>query len=273
MIDLLRELELELSRAAPGIAATLLPRLPLESIDRLLEELPQPVPQDLRTLYSWHDGTDYDYGAYRAEIFRGGMFLPLHEALANRAGGMESASGWDERWLPIFTDEHTLFDCVVCGSGGGAVVTFAYLDLPSFHVDYLSLGDLIRSLIKRWQIGIYWIRETGEVSLDPRALAALRREEDGHEPDVSALVQALRSTDESEWTGALWRLRTRLYPSAVPALTALLVDGPRHNRWHTVELLAEIRDPSAKHALTRAASDDLDEHVRKYAAKVLEEWE
>jgi hypothetical protein len=201
------------------------------------------------------------------------MFLPLHEALANRAGGMESASGWDERWLPIFTDEHTLFDGVVCGPGGGAVVTFAYLDLPSFHVDYLSLGDLIRSLIKRWQTGVYWILETGEVSLDPRARAALRREEDGHDPDVSAMMQALRSADESEWMGALWLLRTRLYPSAVPALTGLLVDGPRHSRWQAVELLAEIRDPSAKGALARAANDDPDENVRRYAAKVLHEWE
>lgn len=255
------------------MARKLRPGLQLEQVDGMLAEVPQPVPQELRILYSWHDGTDYAVGAYRAEIYRGGMFLPLAEALANRSGGLSGAKeAWDERWVPVFMDEHFAFDAVVCGLEGGAVVSFSYLDLPQFAVEYRSLGDLVRSLITRWETGVYRIDETGGVVLDPRSLAALRRQEDGDDPDVTGLVQALRVGGEKDWLDALSRLRTRLYPSAVPSLIALLEDHAASRHWYAVELLGSIGDPSALPALVRAATEDADENVRKYAEITVRDW-
>ncbi|HET7467527.1 MAG TPA: SMI1/KNR4 family protein [Candidatus Dormibacteraeota bacterium] len=275
MIDLLLQLEAELRRAAPDVAAKLLPGLEPDRIEALLAELPYPVPEEVRALYAWHNGTDYAYGAYRAEIYRGGMFLPLHEALSNRSGALGNTEGWDERWLPLFMDEHFLFHAVVCGPEGGAVVYFSYLDLPDFEVDYPSLSALVRSVIKRWQTGVYWILETGEVSLDPRALAALRREEDGADPDVAGLVATLHdgfNGRERDWSSALSRLRTRLYPSAVPLLVSLLADPSGHSHFYAVELLWAIQDPMALPALERAAREDAEENVRRYAQKAIREW-
>src|SRR5258707_14692056 len=119
MIGLLGELEDELARSAPPVAAALRPGLARDQIDALLEALPQPIPEDVRALYSWHDGTEKVHGAYRAEVYRGGMFLPLDEAVENRSGGMANGYGWDERWLPLFMDEHFIFEAGGCGSGGG----------------------------------------------------------------------------------------------------------------------------------------------------------
>jgi hypothetical protein len=274
MIDLLGELEDELARSAPSVAAALRPGLPRERIDALLEGLPEPIPDDVRALYSWHDGTEEVYGAYRAEVYRGGMFLPLDEAIRNRSGGMENGLGWDQRWLPMFMDEHFIFQAVVCGPGGGAVVSFAYIDLPSFHGEYASVRDLVQSVIRRWRLGIYWMTDAGDVGIDPRALAALRREEDGAGAEVEGLVRALRDGTEAAWEDALWRLRTRLYPSAVPALIDLIQDPTAGRvRTYTAELLGVIGGAAAADALLRAADSDQDELVRRMAAAALRDME
>jgi cell wall assembly regulator SMI1 len=274
MIDLLRELEAELVRAAPPSAAALRPGLAADQIDELLSSLPHPIPDELPALYAWHDGTEEVQGAYRAEIYRGGMFLPLEEALANRAGGMEGAAGyWDERWLPLFTDEHALFDAVVCGPGGGQIVSFSYVDLPDFDVVYRSISDFVRSLVRRWQLGVYSMNEWGGVHLDRRALGALRREEDGDEPDVPALVRSLRDGGETEWLAALVRLRTRLYPTAVPALIDMLLDPTAGRRTYAAEVLGVIGGAAAADALRRTAETDHDELVRQMAAVALRDME
>jgi len=274
MIDLLGELEDELARSAPPVAAALRPGLARDRIDTLLAQLPQPIPEEVRTLYSWHDGTDEVQGAYRAEIYRGGMFLPLEEALANRAGGMEGAAGyWDERWLPLFTDEHAQFDAVVCGVDGGQIVSFSCVDLPDFDVEYRSMGDFVRSLLRRWQLGVYSMNEWGGVHLDRRALGALRREEDGDEPDVPALVRSLCDGGETEWLAALVRLRTRLYPTAVPALIEMLLDPTAGRRTYAAEVLGVIGGAAAADALRRTAETDHDELVRRMAAIALRDME
>jgi hypothetical protein len=274
MIDLLRELEDELARSAAPVAAALRPALAGDRLDALLEGLPQPIPDDVRALYSWHDGAEKVYGAYRAEVYRGGMFLPLDEAVANRSGGMANGYGWDERWLPVFMDEHFIFEAVVCGAGDGAVVTFAYLDLPSVHADYASLPDLVQSVIRRWRGGIYWLTDSGDVAIDPRALAVQRREEDGDEVDVAGLVRTLRDGTEAAWTDALWRLRTRLYPTAVPALIDMIQDPTAGRvRTYAAELLGVIGGTASTDALRRAADSDQDELVRGMAAAALRDME
>jgi hypothetical protein len=274
MIDLLRELEHELARSAPPVAAALRPGLMRDRVDSLAEDLPQPIPEDVRSLYCWHDGAEEVHGAYRAEVYRGGMFLPLEEALANRTGGMGDASGdWNERWLPVFTDEHLLFEAVVCGPGGGQVVQFSFLDLPDFDVDYPSLHDFVRSLIRRWREGIYTMIEGEYVHLDLRLLGALRREEDGGEPDVDSLVRALREGTQAEWLASLGRLRSRLYPTAGPALIDMLQDPTAGRRTYAAELLGAIGGAPAIGALRRTAESEQDELVRGMAAAALRDME
>jgi hypothetical protein len=273
MIDLLGELEDELARSAPPVAAALRPGLARDRIDALLEALPQPIPEDVLALYSWHDGTEKVYGAYRAEVYRGGMFLPLDESVENRSGGVANGYGWEERWLPVFMDEHFIFEAVVCGPGGGAVVSFAYIDLPAFHPEYASMRDLVQSVIRRWRLGIYWMTDAGDVGIDPRALAALRREEDGAGAEVEGLVRALRDGTEAVWGDALWRLRTRLYPSAVPALIEMIEDPTAGRRFYAAEVLGAIGGAAAATALRRTAESDKDELVRGMAAAALRDME
>ena len=150
---------------------------------------------------------------------------------------------------------------------------FSYLDLPDFDVDYPSLRNFTRSLIRRWREGIYSMAEADNVRLDRCALAALRREEDGHETDTDDLVRALREGTEVEWLAALVRLRTRLYPTAVPALIGVLKDPTAQRRTFTAELLGVIGGQPAADALRDAAENDPDELERAMAAAALRDME
>jgi HEAT repeat protein len=116
--------------------------------------------------------------------------------------------------------------------------------------------------------------DAGDVGIDPRALAALRREEDGAEVDVAGLVRTLRDHNEAAWTDALWRLRTRLYPSAAPALIEMIEDPTAGRvRTYAAELLGVIGGPAAADALRRAAESDQDELVRGMSAAALRDME
>lgn len=223
MIELLRQLEAELAKSAPPVVAALRPGLTAERIEDLISVLPQPVPEDLRTLYAWHDGTEKVHGAYRAELFTFGTMAPLADALTLWEAVIENADGsWDRRWFPIFGEEYGYFHTVACGQGGGAVLTLSYLDLPASHVEYPSLPAFVQSLLWRWRSGVYHLASHAVVDADYRALAAIRREEDGNEPDVVGLVKDLARGEGTAWENASYMLGSRLYPGAVPALIAVM---------------------------------------------------
>lgn len=267
MIDLLQELEAELKRSAPESAAVLRPGLGRHEIETLLGQLAQPVPEDVRQLYAWHDGTEPTWGSIRAELFTTGEFLPLQAALSIRDAVVENGK-WDERWLPVFGDErHYYFHAVVCGTEGGAVVSVSYLDLPDFDFEYPSLRGLVESLVRRWRAGAYHPASGGGIDADYRALAAVRREEDGPGADVDALVKDLVGEEEKLRGTALHRLRSRLYPEAVPALIDALEDPNVTYKWTLIELLGMTGDPQAVPALERTAQNSPEHNYRSYAAK------
>jgi hypothetical protein len=269
VIGLLRSLEAELVRSAPGSAAALRPGLDAISIDGLLSNVPKPVPTEVHDLYSWHDGTEPTWGAVRAELFTTGPMLPLEEATAHRTAFLDQGVDWDPRWLPLFGDEHGYFHAVVCGKGGGALITASFIDLPQFEIEYLSLPQFLESLLRRWRAGVYHATVNGGVDADYRALAAIRRQEDGFDVDVQALVSHLADRDEEVWLRALHRLRSRLYPEAVPGLIMMLGDPDAARTWYVIELLGAIGDPAAVPALEQMTANDADDRLRRHAAKAL----
>jgi hypothetical protein len=151
----------------------------------------------------------------------------------------------------------------------GSVVNFSYLDLPDSRSDYGGLWEFLRSILQRWHEGIYRTSGSAEISTDFGALAALRRDEDGPGVDVAGLVKRLAYGGKTEWGDALYLLRTRAYPDAVPALIAAVADPSAKRRTYAAELLGGIGGPGAAEALRNVAAGDPDDLVRRKAAAAL----
>ncbi len=86
---------------------------------------------------------------------------------AQEGDRLSGQSVWDSRWLPIFTDGSDGYDVVVCGDGGGAVLTFFFVDLPETWSEFSDLRSLVEALTRRWTAGAHWQGDDGAVVEDP----------------------------------------------------------------------------------------------------------
>jgi hypothetical protein len=273
--DALRRLEALLAERAPDIAGALRPGLSEQQIRGLITEIPHQLPESVSELYRWHDGTELTRGPFRAELFPDGQLLPLDEAVRLRAGAIEATRdngvpAWHSAWLPLFTEGMKRFRVVTCGKPGGSVIFFDFVNLPRTITEYQRLEGLIDSLVRRWTAGAYWQGKYAGVEEDPALLARLLRAEDQEPVDVSQLVRELSEGSEGAHSKALYLLRTRRYPEAVPDLIRLISGGNGQGRIAAAELLGDLADPTACGPLQRAAEQDSNELVRFQARASLQ---
>jgi len=80
MRQALASLENELIQRAPELHRGLRPGLTEAKLEEILGPFPHAVPNQLRVFYQWHDGTELVKG-WRALLFPGAQWLPLHEAV------------------------------------------------------------------------------------------------------------------------------------------------------------------------------------------------
>lgn len=99
----LEELEDVLGEVVPDVADTLQPGLTDEQIDTLSVSLrPFHLPQDLRTMYRWHNGQIPHGPGMHRPIFHVADFLPLNAALECYTGWRQALPGWNPLWFPAF---------------------------------------------------------------------------------------------------------------------------------------------------------------------------
>ena len=92
-------------RHGRSLSRLLRPGLGAEEIERVEAMLGFPLPDDLRDLHVWRDGTDVEKATTlgRAYFFFGEYLLSIEEALEHREIGIEVAE-WNRRWVPVFAD-------------------------------------------------------------------------------------------------------------------------------------------------------------------------
>jgi HEAT repeat protein len=178
---------------------------------------------------------------------------------------------WKPQWLPVFADGWGDWHVVVSGRRAHRVLEISFVDLPDTYTAFADLPHMFETLARRWRAGAYWQGDGGSVEEDPRAVAALYREEDGEPPDLDQLLADMNDGPLETYTEGMSRMRTRLYPAAVPGLVQMLHSGTPRGRKAAAELLGSIGDATAKAALEDAVKDDSDEIVRIYATRSLEE--
>ncbi|MEV6520687.1 SMI1/KNR4 family protein [Longispora sp. NPDC051575] len=103
-----------LTAHAPITATSLRPPATVEQLDRAERELGHPLPDELRQLYLWHDGTVGLAGSSAPfDIEPSLYFQPLDEALAARQWlndlyatiNQDDYITWRAHWLPIAADD------------------------------------------------------------------------------------------------------------------------------------------------------------------------
>jgi hypothetical protein len=265
----LRLLDELLLQKAPSIRAALRPGLDDAKVHALLKGFPHAVPDEVPLLYAWHDGAAIVDEPDRAELFPNAQMLPLEEAIRKWRESLEAGKGsgralWDPLWFPMFVGYKWLFWAIRSGPGGGSVVVFDWVDLPEVSTAYSDLRSMIERLVRGWSVGAYREGPNASVEQDDRKVAQVNRELDQEPADVDQLIADLGSGDDHLYNQALDRLRTRLYPEAVPGLIRML-DTASGGRIAAVELLGAIDGPEAMACLRRAAEADPDDHIRQMA--------
>ena len=117
MPAILARLEGLLKTNAPHVAALLQPGLSAGDIERLQAQCHVQLPEDLRLIYQWHNGSRFTTNFVSKDFLPGERFLPLEEALADRAAIASAKTTWAQRmawwalaqhsdtWLCLFSDE------------------------------------------------------------------------------------------------------------------------------------------------------------------------
>jgi cell wall assembly regulator SMI1 len=254
------------------------PGLTTEEIDSLAEGLPFQFPDDLRSLYRWRNGSE---PANRPnQLFPGGGFLPLNDAVVNYRGFLEAARGavsgtstnlseiYDPRWFPVFLNYANSAYVVVCGGGParGSVWDVLLEDVSERDQVADTIGHFIEIVARRWDVGAYFFDSQSGPLEDYAALAAERRAKHPMSIDVEILVNSLAADNPHECASALRSLKNFLYPEAGPLLLRLLEHSDRGARANAAALLGQMGDPSAIPALISAMDD------REYSVRESAKW-
>lgn len=254
------------------------PGLTAEEIDTLAEGVSFEFPDDLRSLYRWRNGSQPATG--RNQLFPGGGFPPLHDAVVNYQALLEAArravSGtgtnpseiYDPRWFPVFLNYANSAYVVVCGDdpARGSVWDVLLEDASERNQVADTIGHFIEIVARRWDVGAYFFDSQSGPLENYSALAAERRAKHPTSIDVEILVNSLAADDPRKRASALRSLKSFLHPEAGPLLVKLLDHSDRGARANAATLLGQMGDPSVLPALISALDD------REYSVRESAKW-
>lgn len=116
MKELVNRLNNQLETLRPDYYQNLKDPLSEKEIEILEEKFQVQIPNDLKELYKWKNGQNYD--CYEAFV-NNSMFMPLEDVLESAeeftsmiGSDFEIENWWNESWLPIF------------GNGGGSYICY-----------------------------------------------------------------------------------------------------------------------------------------------------
>ncbi len=136
----------------PAIARGLLPPATAEQLDRAEQQLGRPLPQELRTLLSWHNGqSDEVPGA-----FERCFFLMSAEQIVEAVRDLNSSppDGWQATWVPFLEDSSDSF-VVLDTQQPGAGVRDVWRGQKDHPVVAPTLTAWVQDFLEGLELGAY----------------------------------------------------------------------------------------------------------------------
>jgi cell wall assembly regulator SMI1 len=117
MPDVLSRLEVVLRTNAPNVVAELRPGISRDEIAKLEKQYQVQIPEEIKTIYEWHDGSISDTNRL-GDFIPNHHFMPLEEALAERVAMTPEKAALGQRAFYRFFVGHR--DSWVCLFSDGA---------------------------------------------------------------------------------------------------------------------------------------------------------
>lgn len=117
MPAILARLDALLKTNAPHVSSLLQPGLSAGQISKLEEQYHVQLPDDIRLIYEWHNGSRFTTNYVSKEFIPGYRFVPLDEELADRSAELDAKAsrlqhlayrvlaGHRDSWICLFRDE------------------------------------------------------------------------------------------------------------------------------------------------------------------------
>ena len=119
--EILARLERWLGKHRPEFLRALCPGASQTDLDDLASELGRPLPADLRTLLSWHNGQDPDAVGCLEQNWRLMSSSEIGKAekeLKAAAASGKSNDHWDAAWIPFLDDDAGNYVCLDTSRSG-----------------------------------------------------------------------------------------------------------------------------------------------------------
>lgn len=151
-------------------ARSLQPGLKPEQIRERLKDLPLTIPEDLYTLYTWHNGQQPTGPG--AEFIPAYTFLSLDDALKTyremrelSKTSIQDNEFWPPYYFPILSFEGSYY-VVLCGGDKPGSVIERLLEDPEPGAAYPTIAFFIQEIAENYASGAYYIDGEGHLNTD-----------------------------------------------------------------------------------------------------------
>jgi len=146
---LLESIRQHLERLQRPVVALLKPGLQSHVIDKELSHCAVVIPDVIRELYSWRNGTAKTCPKLSdMAFFPGYYFLSLDEAISDYLSSARDNPVWNRNWFPLFCSgggDYYAISCKGTPSADGEIVNY-FRDAAEYPVEYEGLVHMLRTL-------------------------------------------------------------------------------------------------------------------------------
>lgn len=138
--------------------------LSFSQIDSIVGNLSIRIPEELKELYTWHNGTNKINGYILGDVdfFPGFHFIPLEDALAYYRSFVKDLR-WDVSWFPFFANgggDFYVAQCERYPTKQTPVIGFM-LGRDDHEVEYHSIEKMLQTFNECYKRDVFYISESG----------------------------------------------------------------------------------------------------------------
>lgn len=151
---LLKRLDHALAAHRPAFSKALLPGASPAELEALQTAIGVPLPEELKTLLSWHNGQDTDFVGRFEQDWSLMSTAVIAAAKHELDGGGAAQGGWQRAWIPFLDDDAGDYTCLDTSQHGNPVRAF-WLGQTDHPIVASSLGAWLEDFVSALERGEY----------------------------------------------------------------------------------------------------------------------